>query len=130
MFDNLGNMDDNHIKWVKHLSEKLHTTFPDSSIGISGSVAFNKHTKKSDVDFLILDKNFKKNKQCVFFKENNIETNLLCLNPSLLFPQYQHWEITFDGQHLNYILKTLPLFDKNQYIKNLKKKFQEVFIIL
>jgi len=113
---------DQHAKWTINIANKIKDIFPECGIGIAGSISLGKHTKKSDVDLLVIDKSFKKNMQCVFFKENSMETNLLCLNPNTLENRLNTWVKRFNGQHITYINMCKIIYDPTNQLLELKKE--------
>ncbi len=121
------NTNDLHLKIVNDLTKKLKTNFPNAGIGISGSVAAKKHSRKSDIDLLLVDKTFKKNKQFTFFNYG-VDINLLCLNPNLLENQISVWSFLFNSQHLGYITSANIIFDPESSLGELKEKTKEIII--
>jgi len=111
-----------HIEVMERLANKLKNYFPESGIGISGSIAKNTFDERSDIDLLVLDRSFEKNRQYVFYTLENIRVNILCFKPDSIEDKFKQWSIYFTGQHLQFILDTKPLFDKNSLIKEVQEK--------
>lgn len=101
---------DIHSSLVEEFCLKVKKKIPNCSIGVTGSVSKFEHNENSDIDLLLIDKNFNRNRQYYYYGLP-IEINILCLNPDMVKEYLNMWTIMFNGQHLNYIIDTKVLYD-------------------
>ena len=113
---------DIHIITLTQLCNGIIEKYPGCSIAISGSVGKMRHKSTSDLDLLVIDTKFRRNRQCVFLFENLVDINILCLSPLLIEERYKHWATLFNGQHFNYILDSRILYDPNCILVELKQR--------
>jgi predicted nucleotidyltransferase len=111
-----------HLWILDKIVTKLKNTFTEAGIGISGSVAKRTHTIYSDIDLLLLEKSFIKDRRYIYYTLENIKINILCLNPVSIETKLKQWSFYFTGQHLQYILDAKPLCDKNGMIQQIQEK--------
>ena len=107
-----------HFETAIQLGRLFAENFPQSSFGISGSVANSTHNNKSDLDLLLLDNSFKKNRQYIF-TYNEIEVNLLCLNEDIIKNKLNSYMWFFNIQHLGYIKNCKIICDVNGQLARL-----------
>ncbi len=111
---------DKYAQWTIKIADKIKDIYPDCGIGIAGSLALGSHSKKSDIDLLVIDKAVKSNKQCVFLKNGFIETNILYFNPDTIKNRCKIWIKQFNGQHITYIYMSEILYDPKNYLRDVK----------
>lgn len=109
---------DIHSSLVEEFCLKVKKKIPNCSIGVTGSVSKFEHNENSDIDLLLIDKNFNRNRQYYYYGLP-IEINILCLNPDMVKEYLNMWTIMFNGQHLNYIIDTKVLYDSTGILRKM-----------
>lgn len=112
-------------KVLKEVVGFLHETYPDASIGVSGSVAIGTYREDSDVDILFLRKDVERDTLITFFYEG-IKVSLFSFSKEMLHHNDRKYLLNFHNMPITFIANTLILYDKENLIAELKNYVDSV----
>lgn len=115
-----------HTEIINRLFESIKNLFPDLGLAVTGSVATNTHTLKSDIDLLIVSENYDRTLQLEFI-EQDVRVNIMCMNSHILQNRYyKNWLFAYSPIMVNYILFASVMHDPKNLIADMKSKLQEL----
>lgn len=123
---NLNSTDsDLHLEICEELAFKIRSISLEYSFGITGSVGRSRHSIDSDIDAIIVSKEFNFNRQFLLYQKG-IKITPLCIKTNFLSEKPLGYFVDFEGQHLNYILGTKIIRDPLNLIKQIQKEALEI----
>lgn len=114
-----------HELVLKEIVSFLHSTFPDASIGVSGSMAAGTYREDSDIDLLFQQKGAKQNFQ-VSFLHRGIKVSVFSFSKETLYANERKYLFMHHNMPITYISDTNILYDKEGYIEELKDFVQDI----
>lgn len=114
-----------HELILKEVVSFLHSTFPDASIGVSGSVAAGTYRADSDVDLLFQQKGAKQNFQ-ISFLYRGIKVSVFSFSKEMLYNNERKYLFMHHNMPITYISDTNVLYDSERGIEELKDFVQDI----
>ncbi len=116
-----------HELVLKEIVSFLHETFPDASVGVSGSIATGMYRKDSDIDILFQQKNVKES-TLIHFVHKGIKVSLFSFSKEMLYDNEKKYLFTYHNMPITYISDTKILYDGGGYIEDLKDFVENIVI--